>query len=52
MKAGEYEIKAQASMRDIMDLLRSGKSVLHSLTVPEGLTVEQIVPAHSPKTMC
>jgi UPF0755 protein len=42
MKAGEYEIKAQASMRDIMDLLRSGKSVLHSLTIPEGLTVEQI----------
>lgn len=42
MKAGEYEIKANASMRDIMDLLRSGKSVLHSLTIPEGLTVQQI----------
>ena len=42
MKAGEYEIKAQASMHEIMDLLRSGKSVLHSLTIPEGLTVEQI----------
>ncbi|WP_370878862.1 endolytic transglycosylase MltG [Phyllobacterium ifriqiyense] len=42
MKAGEYEIKAHASMREIMDLLRSGKSVLHSLTIPEGLTVEQI----------
>lgn len=42
MKAGEYEIKAGASMHDIMDLLRSGKSVLHSLTIPEGLTVEQI----------
>ncbi|MGH7005850.1 MAG: endolytic transglycosylase MltG, partial [Alphaproteobacteria bacterium] len=42
MKAGEYEIKAAASMHDIMDLLRSGRSVLHSLTIPEGLTVEQI----------
>jgi UPF0755 protein len=42
MKAGEYEIKAHASMREIMDLLRSGKSVLRSLTIPEGLTVEQI----------
>ncbi|MCO4319752.1 endolytic transglycosylase MltG [Phyllobacterium sp. 21LDTY02-6] len=42
LKAGEYEIKPHASMRDIMDLLRSGRSVLHSLTVPEGLTVEQI----------
>ncbi|MEK1887410.1 MAG: endolytic transglycosylase MltG [Phyllobacterium sp.] len=42
MKAGEYEIKAGASMHEIMELLRSGKSVLHSLTIPEGLTVEQI----------
>src|SRR5688572_4263917 len=41
LKAGEYEIKAHASMRDIMELLESGKSVLASLTIPEGLTVEQ-----------
>ena len=41
LKAGEYEIKAGASMRDIMELLESGKSVLASLTIPEGLTVEQ-----------
>lgn len=41
LKAGEYEIKAGASMRDIMDLLVSGRSVLYSLTIPEGLTVEQ-----------
>jgi UPF0755 protein len=41
LKAGEYAIKPQASMRDIMDLLKSGKSVMYSLTIPEGLTVEQ-----------
>jgi UPF0755 protein len=41
LKAGEYEIQAGASMRDIMNLLESGKSVLASLTIPEGLTVEQ-----------
>lgn len=41
LKAGEYEIQAGASMRDIMDLLKSGKSMLYSLTIPEGLTVEQ-----------
>ncbi len=41
LKAGEYEIKPQASMHDIMELLKSGKSVLYSLTVPEGITVEQ-----------
>jgi UPF0755 protein len=42
LKAGEYQIKAGASMRDILDTLTSGKSVLYSLTIPEGLTVEQI----------
>lgn len=42
LKAGEYEIKAGASMRDVMELLRSGKSILHSVTLAEGLTVEQI----------
>jgi UPF0755 protein len=41
LKPGEYEIKPHASMRDIMELLKSGKSVMYSLTIPEGLTVEQ-----------
>ena len=41
LKAGEYQIKPAASMYDIMELLKSGKSVLYSLTIPEGLTVEQ-----------
>jgi UPF0755 protein len=43
LKAGEYEFKAGASMRDILANLVSGKSVLHSLTIPEGLTVQQIL---------
>jgi UPF0755 protein len=41
LKAGEYEIAAGSSMRDIMELLESGRSVLYSLTIPEGLTVHQ-----------
>lgn len=41
LKAGEYEIPANASMFDIMELFKSGRSVLYSLTVPEGYTVEQ-----------
>jgi UPF0755 protein len=41
LKAGEYQIKPRASMREIMELLKSGKSVMYSLTIPEGLTVEQ-----------
>lgn len=43
LKAGEYAIPAHASMREIMDLLVSGRSILHSVTVPEGLTVTQAV---------
>lgn len=42
LKAGEYEIKAGASMREIMEKLQSGKAILYSFTAPEGLTVFQI----------
>lgn len=41
LKAGEYEIKPGASMHEVMDLLKSGKSVMYSMTIPEGLTVQQ-----------
>jgi UPF0755 protein len=39
---GEYEVKAHASMMEIMDLFKSGKSIQYSLTLPEGLTVKQM----------
>lgn len=39
---GEYAIKAHASMLDIMDILKSGKSIQYSVTLPEGLTVKQM----------
>jgi UPF0755 protein len=42
LKAGEYQINPGASMRDVLATITSGKSVLYSLTIPEGLTVEQI----------
>lgn len=42
LKTGEYEIKAGASMKEIMELLRSGKSILYSVSFPEGLTVRQM----------
>ena len=43
LKAGEYLFEARASMRDVMNVLISGKAILHAFTVPEGLTSEQIV---------
>lgn len=42
LKAGEYAIDARASMHDVMELLKSGKSVLYSLTIPEGRTVVEV----------
>jgi UPF0755 protein len=42
LKAGEYEIKAGSSMKDITALLESGKSILYSVSFPEGLTVKQM----------
>ena len=42
LKAGEYAIPAHASMKTIMDILVNGKSIEHSFTVPEGLTVAQV----------
>jgi UPF0755 protein len=43
LKAGEYEIKEHASMRQVMDTLAEGKSILYKVTMPEGLTSQQIV---------
>lgn len=43
LKAGEYEIKKGSSMREVLDTLIKGKSVLYKVTIPEGLTSEQIV---------
>lgn len=44
LKAGEYEIKPKMSMNDLIDLFQSGKTYQRSLTIPEGLTVKQIIP--------
>ena len=43
LKAGEYEIRKHASMRDVLDKLVEGRAVLHKVSIPEGLTSQQIV---------
>ena len=43
IKAGEYNIKVNASLRDVLDTLVEGKSILYSVSIPEGLTSYQIV---------
>jgi UPF0755 protein len=43
LKHGEYRFPAHASVADVVATLMEGKVVQHALTVPEGLTSEQIV---------
>ena len=43
LKAGEYEFRKAASMRQVLDTLVEGKSISHKVTLAEGLTSQQIV---------
>ena len=42
LKAGEYRVPRGASMREVVALLLSGRTVIRRLTVPEGLTTAEI----------
>jgi UPF0755 protein len=43
LKPGEYSFQRNASLRDVIGTIVEGKVVQHSVTIPEGLTSEQIV---------
>ncbi len=43
LKAGEYEFRKDATMRQVLDTLVEGKSIEHKVTLAEGLTSYQIV---------
>lgn len=43
LKFGEYQFGKQASLRDVIGTIIEGKVVQHQMTIPEGLTSEQIV---------
>src|SRR5947209_5786912 len=43
LKPGEYEFRKNASLRDVIGTIVEGKVVQHAITIPEGLTSEQIV---------
>ena len=43
LKPGEYAFQKNASLRDVIGIIVEGKVVQHAVTVPEGLTSEQIV---------
>ena len=43
LKAGAYEFKKNVSMREVVDILTEGRTAAAKLTIPEGLTSQQIV---------
>jgi UPF0755 protein len=43
LKPGEYAFQKSASLRDVIGIIVEGKVVQHAVTIPEGLTSEQIV---------
>jgi UPF0755 protein len=43
LKPGEYQFLKNASLRDVIGTIVDGKVVQHAITIPEGLTSEQIV---------
>jgi UPF0755 protein len=43
LKAGEYQFPAHASLRDVVATIVEGKVVARQISIPEGLTSEQIV---------
>src|SRR5712691_3127513 len=43
LKPGEYEFPAAASAMQALDIIASGKTVKHHLTIPEGLTTAQVL---------
>jgi UPF0755 protein len=43
LKAGEYLIPAQASMHEIMEMMVEGNAVTYRVSIPEGLTSQQVV---------
>lgn len=43
VKAGQYHIEGNYSLKDIMDILESGKGRMVKVTIPEGYSIKQIV---------
>jgi UPF0755 protein len=43
LKPGEYAFQKNASLREVIGTMVDGKVVQHAVTIPEGLTSEQIV---------
>ena len=43
LKAGEYTFPVKAKPRTILEMLASGRTLVHKLTIPEGLTKSEVI---------
>ena len=43
LKSGEYQFSKNASLADVVNIIVENKVIQHAVTIPEGLTSEQIV---------
>jgi peptidoglycan lytic transglycosylase G len=48
IKAGEYELVRPLREKGLLDILVKGRVMLHSVTIPEGLTSREVLPLVSP----
>jgi len=48
IKAGEYSLSSPARAKEVLDMLVKGKVLLHAVTIPEGLTAQEIGPLIAP----
>ncbi len=48
IKAGEYVLTSPLRAKEVLDILVKGRAFLHPVTVPEGLTAEEIAPLMAP----
>lgn len=42
IQVGEYELSASMTPKEILDIVTSGKTVLHAVTIPEGYRISEI----------
>jgi len=43
LQAGEYQIPARASTRDIVTMMSDGEALQHAITFPEGITIRAVM---------
>src|SRR5258707_885862 len=44
IRPGTYQFKRGASWTEVLEALRAGKGIVHTVTIPEGFSISQIAP--------